>query len=453
MNNSKRINDPIHGLILLPSELFLVIDTPEFQRLRDIKQLGGMYFVFPGAVHNRFEHCLGTAYLAGVWYDHLLSTSPSCQQVVRPRDRMLVMLAGLCHDLGHGPFSHTFEKCFIEKDSEWEHEKMSCHILRLINSRVKILSEIELVRVENMILGKVPDGIGREKFLYQIVHNSEFEVDVDKFDYLQRDCRGARLPLGVDIDRIIKVSSLSDDGNIQFPLKESYNLIQLFSTRYALHKQVYSHSVVQAIELMIGDILKEKMSKEIRFLGGEVTKEGLQWYLGLTDSILREFERSPPVPQLLTQLRERKLYEMCHQSVVNDTRLAKELEIKLEKSEDLAHIITVKRNWCMGDTSPVSKIRFHPPQDNLAAIDQLLPDHFQEIRVRVFAKHTKSESLRTQVEELLSKGDLKKYVISTPAGKTKKGPSTPDSGRSPIGCSLSTIQINEPYELSHSTDL
>jgi len=70
IQRNKIIKDPIHGLINFNEKLFSIIDSNAFQRLRDLKQLGGMYYVFPGASHNRFEHSLGTCYLAGKWMRH-----------------------------------------------------------------------------------------------------------------------------------------------------------------------------------------------------------------------------------------------------------------------------------------------------------------------------------------------------------------------------------------------
>lgn len=100
--NERKINDPIHGYITLDTLCFSVIDTPQFQRLRYLKQLGSSYFVFPGATHNRFEHSIGTAWLANQLVTLLQSRQPYLN--IDDRDIRCVTLAGLCHDLGHGPY-------------------------------------------------------------------------------------------------------------------------------------------------------------------------------------------------------------------------------------------------------------------------------------------------------------------------------------------------------------
>ncbi|CAI8021447.1 Deoxynucleoside triphosphate triphosphohydrolase SAMHD1 [Geodia barretti] len=104
----KVFNDPVHGHIELHPLMVKFIDTPQFQRLRYIKQLGGAYYVFPGASHNRFEHSIGVGYLAGQMVESLKSKQPELG--IDDKDVLCVKLAGLCHDLGHGPFSHLFEK-------------------------------------------------------------------------------------------------------------------------------------------------------------------------------------------------------------------------------------------------------------------------------------------------------------------------------------------------------
>lgn len=122
----KVFNDPVHGCMRLHPLLVKIIDTPTFQRLRNIKQMGLAYLVYPGASHNRFEHSIGTAHLAG----ELVRMMKEMQEElnIEDIDILCVEIAGLCHDLGHGPFSHVFDATFLPMlgNNDWKHEKGSC---------------------------------------------------------------------------------------------------------------------------------------------------------------------------------------------------------------------------------------------------------------------------------------------------------------------------------------
>ncbi|XDV16830.1 hypothetical protein PO909_016361 [Leuciscus waleckii] len=107
----KIFNDPIHGQIEMHPLLVKIIDTPQFQRLRHIKQLGTKYLVFPGATHTRFEHSIGVAYLAECLLRSLHDNQPKLN--ITKQDFLCVQIAALCHDMGHGPFSHLFDGMFI----------------------------------------------------------------------------------------------------------------------------------------------------------------------------------------------------------------------------------------------------------------------------------------------------------------------------------------------------
>jgi deoxynucleoside triphosphate triphosphohydrolase SAMHD1 len=107
---SKIINDNIHGCIQMPPTCIKIIDTSEFQRLRDIKQLGTCSYVFPTATHTRFEHSLGVAHLAKNLLKYIKSNQPELD--ISDQDILNVMVAGLCHDLGHCILSHVFDNEF-----------------------------------------------------------------------------------------------------------------------------------------------------------------------------------------------------------------------------------------------------------------------------------------------------------------------------------------------------
>ena len=135
--HEKSIQDRVHGQISLHGLLVAVMDTAEFQRLDRIKQLGGCVYVYPSATHTRKEHSIGVAYLAGRMTRHLAEQQPELG--IDANDILCVELAGLVHDIGHGPFSHMFEEFMkLKEGKKWEHEAMSGELLRNLINRNKI---------------------------------------------------------------------------------------------------------------------------------------------------------------------------------------------------------------------------------------------------------------------------------------------------------------------------
>ena len=166
----RKVNDIIHGFISFPEDIWKFVDTPEFQRLRHIKQLGATSYVFPCATHSRFEHSLGTAYLCQEYIKLLIAKHPllypeqDCKDAIRT-----VTLAGLFHDIGHGPFSHMFDNQFITKlwklpDNKWKHETLSTVIFEklVIKNQLEALLPMKLrKRIVALILGEPKDHTER----------------------------------------------------------------------------------------------------------------------------------------------------------------------------------------------------------------------------------------------------------------------------------------------------
>uniref|UniRef100_G3N9Y5 HD domain-containing protein n=1 Tax=Gasterosteus aculeatus aculeatus TaxID=481459 RepID=G3N9Y5_GASAC len=256
-------NDPIHGHMKMHPLLIRIIDTPQFQRLRHIKQLGGVYFVFPGVSHNRFEHSLGVAHLAGKLVQALKWRQGDLK--ITRRDVLCVQIAGLCHDLGHGPFSHMFDGKFIPKarpDITWKHEdasvKMFNHLVNVneLKSAMKTY-KLKLPRDLYFIRELIWPYKGRpenKSFLYEIVSNKRNGIDVDKWDYFARDCYHLGIKNNFDHDRCLmftRVCEVKGRKQICFRDKEVGNLYDMFHTRICLHQRAYQHKVVNIVEIMI----------------------------------------------------------------------------------------------------------------------------------------------------------------------------------------------------------
>ena len=119
----KQFYDPIHGFVEITPTMLKIIDTSEFQRLRDLKQLGAVQYIYPSATHTRFEHSIGVSHLSGIMAKHLFKNEILPNTTHRVSE--LIKIAGLIHDIGHGPFSHLYDSQVRHHD-EPEHEERGC---------------------------------------------------------------------------------------------------------------------------------------------------------------------------------------------------------------------------------------------------------------------------------------------------------------------------------------
>lgn len=220
----KVLHDPIHRHMVLPDTVLKCVDTPQFQRLRDLKQLGTVYYVFPGASHNRFEHSIGVSFLSGNMIDHLAMINPELD--ITNEEKLCIRVAGAVHDLGHGPLSHVFDGLFIPsvcgKDEHWSHEDMSLDLfdLMLDDNGIEDLDFGDCRKmVKQMVMGiKTPKpGLGtaaattilsstriqERPFLFEIVANGKNGIDTDKFDYLARDTYNVGMSTSFDYRRLL----------------------------------------------------------------------------------------------------------------------------------------------------------------------------------------------------------------------------------------------------------
>jgi len=259
----KQIYDPVHGFISITPLMKSIIDTPEFQRLRDLKQLGAVHYVYPSAVHTRFEHSVGVSHLAGIMAESLIKRT-SLQNSKRTVE--LVRIAGLVHDIGHGPYSHLYDTR-IRHPTEPEHEERGCSIFsNMVRKYNLLLSEEEVMMIINMI---APPNHLCNYWLYQIVANKQCQLDVDKIDYIERDCFHTGVKFGGEWGRLLTQCEIKKvEGNLQiaWPKKLEYEIFQLFATRYRLHRQVYNHHTVKAYEYCVSKILSAAKQKGVPFL-------------------------------------------------------------------------------------------------------------------------------------------------------------------------------------------
>lgn len=253
-----RVFCAIHGTIELGDCAAHVAQSPAFYRLDGVRQLGGCSYVYPSATHTRREHSLGVAHLsrkAGVCLQRLYPDLVSATDVAR------LELAGLVHDLGHGPFSHTFEACFATFSHEQEGVRL-LHALALDRTfsdvAARCLGDGWLDAVRNMVLGLAPDP--SRAFLFQIVHAHHSGIDTDKLDYLERDCHAVMGTTNMlSVDRIVEGMRIvvSEDGarTLGFDERVEAEVCNVYRIRTMMHRQVYQHRSVLLVESLLVSML------------------------------------------------------------------------------------------------------------------------------------------------------------------------------------------------------
>ncbi|XP_019510713.1 PREDICTED: deoxynucleoside triphosphate triphosphohydrolase SAMHD1 [Hipposideros armiger] len=372
----KVINDPVHGHIDLHPLLIRIIDTPQFQRLRYIKQLGGTYYVFPGASHNRFEHSLGGMCKPGV-------------------------LPGSCH----GPFSHMFDGRFIPRarqDIKWKHEQGSVDMfehlvnsngLRAVMEKYGLIPEDDICFIKELIAGPPEQPAkaslwpykGRpieKSFLYEIVANKKNGIDVDKWDYFARDCHHLGIQNNFDHKRYItfaRVCKVDKMLHICTRDKEVGNLYDMFHTRNCLYRRAYQHRVGNIIDAI---------------------------FIKLADNIFLEIlystdPRLDAARELLKNIERRNLYKCVGQTQPG-------VDKKIKK--------VINMDYGMEDKNPVDHVYFYCKSNvyhafliNKSQVSQLLPERFEEQIIRVYCKKLDIQSFYAAREHFIKWCSIKEY--------------------------------------------
>ena len=233
----KFIRDSVYGDINLSEFEVKVMDMPQFQRLRRIKQLGLISLIYPGATHTRFEHCLGTMNLG----------SKLAEELELDQDDVdLIRISALLHDIGHGPFSHVSEGVL-----SFPHEELTRYVVTQTSMRDLLEEKFDVNEIADIINGKGHLG--------PIVSG---ELDVDRMDYLLRDSHNTGVSYGIiDYERII--SNLKLEDGLILDIKGVQAAEGALVSRYFMYPSVYQHHTTRIVNSMFRRALQKTFDEKI----------------------------------------------------------------------------------------------------------------------------------------------------------------------------------------------
>lgn len=242
LSEEKVFKDPVHRYVHVRDRVIWdLVGTKEFQRLRRIKQLGTTFLTFHGAEHSRFNHSLGVYEIVRRIIDDVFAGRPEWND----DDRLLTLCAALLHDLGHGPFSHSFEKVF-----DFDHEDFTRAIILGSTEVNKVLT-----KVSPDFPAQVAEVIAKTSEKKLVVSLISSQIDADRMDYLQRDAYFTGVSYGqFDMERILRVMRPKED---QVVIKKSgmHAVEDYIMSRYQMYWQVYFHPVSRSAEVILTKIL------------------------------------------------------------------------------------------------------------------------------------------------------------------------------------------------------
>lgn len=392
---TKYIKDPIYPTYLQFTKTDIsFIDNIAFKRLSNIKQLGSLYEVFPGATHSRFIHSLGVSHLAETFTTTLLHNSSIHIDSTLKKDIRNIKMAGLYHDVGHGPFSHVFDNHVLNRlcpnNRYKEHEIRSCNIIeqtcnQLFDSGTFNGYDIDTIKQSIHPQHEI------HHYKNQIVANKINSIDVDKFDYLKRDPYYIGFTYAFDYTRLSnKVKIINDQIHYHEDVVD--DLFDMYYTRYKLHREIYNHKTVKSIELMVGDILL-LANNEYNFPSILDQRE----FLTLDDTILTRIKYNSEKTldkcrQLMNRIDTRDLYKQIYKS--NTKSIDEVKDIILDKHKDNRegdfHFVKMNFNLCNGEQSPIDNIPFYNKKGVIQRGDmyirKLIPDICNETVIHVYRK-------------------------------------------------------------------
>ena len=232
---SYEIREPVYGYVTFDDDDKKIIDTPQVQRLRRVLQLAVAYVAYPGATHTRSEHSVSAMYLASLIGENLKNNG------LTDDDRKKIKLAGLLHDLGHGPFSHSFEYAMTKK-LKINHEDVT----EILITQTEIADIINSLGFEPKEIADIIKG--NKPLLSDFIAG---QVDVDKIDFLLRDSLHAGVDYGrFDWQRLIRSFYVRENRGL-IGTNSLYSLESFLIARFQMFRAVYYHKTVRAADLML----------------------------------------------------------------------------------------------------------------------------------------------------------------------------------------------------------
>jgi HD superfamily phosphohydrolase len=298
------IKDPVHGYVYITESEKAIIDSYPMQRLRRLRQLAGAEYVYPGANHTRFEHCVGVMYLAGKVVEN-----PNVSRLVSDEEADMTRIAGLLHDVGHGPFSHVFEQLLI-RELDKTHEDITSWIIEKSELSDKIARMgYAPAEVAKLAVGKLHKK-GRA-FLDQVISSA---VDVDKQDFIVRDTFHTGAEYGfIDVFRLIHALDVLDE-NLAVELGALSALESFIIARIESFKSIYFHRVGRAAQIMLATAM-EKANEELELTKFKTPEE----YLTMDDytvwTALKNCKKSRPI---IDNLERRRMLKCAYERTFYD---------------------------------------------------------------------------------------------------------------------------------------
>lgn len=465
LNFTNSIRLPEYEYVGITSIEKKIIDTKYFQRLRRIKQSSNLFMAFPGASHSRFEHSLGAMHVAGEASTYIILNSNNTINSTSIIDLMdsidckkefkkqiqITRLAALLHDIGHAPFSHTFEEFLklVNPSLDWKHEYLSLEIifdkfgeliytqsenmiesyevmsllcdlspdLKVIDKTKKVL---ERIGVRTEVISKMDIFLQSNWYLNFLVKEDPYNVD--RFNYLILDSNrtGAKEYGFVDVDRIIQnLYYLEKDKIVTVSTQAKEAAMRFFEAYSQMHRSIYLHKISQGADVHLSHIMKE-VAKESDTIFHKLVNPQMETILDLSDDVLiyeLSKTKNEKTKKLVNDYLNRNIFSLVHEFNLSDnnkiTRImdlkgSKGLQDEIKKEAGLAdnsvvlviNITNKKATKPPVDESTLKRLMFYNTKTqkleslDLDFIKQLYPNK----KYRIFVEKEDKE----KIKEILS---------------------------------------------------